>query len=111
MLNVQQIKNEVLDSIIQEVATILSEKLLPITHIENSTAFSELSLTSLDLAELISNLEARYEVDPFEELVAITSIVTIEDLASAYALSLSGNTEDSHDLLSDELKAIKNQVR
>ncbi|MBD1559799.1 hypothetical protein HC752_22945 [Vibrio sp. S9_S30] len=111
MLDTQQVKNEVLDSIIQEVATILSEKSLPITQLESATAFSELSLTSLDLAELISNLEARYEVDPFEELVAITSVVTIDDLAAAYALGLSGQPEGTHDALSEELKAIKNQTR
>ncbi|MDP4535565.1 phosphopantetheine-binding protein [Alkalimonas collagenimarina] len=111
MLDAQQIKNAILDSIIQEVATVLSEKSLPITDLQSATAFSELSLTSLDLAELISNLEARYEVDPFEELVAITSVVTFDDLAAAYTLSLSGQSKQPHDALSEELKAIKNQTR
>jgi acyl carrier protein len=43
-----------------------------------------LGLTSLDLAFLVSDLEAELGVDPFAEIVSITSIRTVDDLADAY---------------------------
>lgn len=43
-----------------------------------------LGLTSLDLAFLVSDLEAELGVDPFAELVSITSVRTVDDLVGAY---------------------------
>lgn len=108
MLDVDQVKAEVLDRVIQEIATILDEKSLSAAGVTGVTPFSEISLASLDLAELVSTLEAHYDVDPFEEMVAITSIVTVGDLATAYSNCLSGKVED--DGLTEELRAIKNRV-
>ena len=108
MLDVDQVRAEVLDRVIQEISEILGEKSLSVVGVTHSTPFSEISLTSLDLAELVSGLEAHYNVDPFEEMVAITSIVTVGDLASAYSRCLLGEAED--DTLADELRAIKDKV-
>jgi acyl carrier protein len=108
MLDVDQVKAEVLDRVIQEIGIILDEKSLTAVGVTESTPFSEISLTSLDLAELVSSVEAHYNVDPFEEMVAITSVVTVGDFASAYSKCLSGEVED--DNLSEELRAIKNKV-
>lgn len=110
MLNIDQIKNEVLNRIIQEVAIILEEKSIEPVEIKGDTPLSNISLSSLDLAELVSNLEAEYEVDPFEERVAITSIITAGDLASAYSLCLTNVGGEEHDELAEELKAIKNNI-
>jgi acyl carrier protein len=46
-----------------------------------------LGLTSLDLAFLVSDLEAELGVDPFAELVSITSVRTVDDLTDAYRLA------------------------
>jgi len=45
----------------------------------------DLGLRSLDLARIIAKLEMKLGVDPFAELVAVTSIRTPGDLAAAYA--------------------------
>jgi acyl carrier protein len=43
-----------------------------------------LGLSSLDLAFLVSDLEAELGVDPFAKLVSITSIRLVDDLVHAY---------------------------
>jgi acyl carrier protein len=45
----------------------------------------DLGLRSLDLARIIAKLEMKLSVDPFAELVAVTSIRTPGDLCAAYA--------------------------
>ena len=44
----------------------------------------DLGLRSLDLARIVAKLEMKLDVDPFAELVAITSIRTAGDLCVAY---------------------------
>ena len=43
-----------------------------------------LGLTSLDLALLVAELEAKLKVDPFAKLVSITSVRSVGDLVRAY---------------------------
>jgi acyl carrier protein len=43
-----------------------------------------LGLRSLDLAELVFELETAFGADPFEKLVPITSVRTVDDLVGAY---------------------------
>lgn len=43
-----------------------------------------LGLRSLDLAELVFELESTIGADPFEQLVPITSVRTVDDLVGAY---------------------------
>lgn len=50
----------------------------------------ELGLKSLDLAELVAGLEMELAIDPFAELVAITSVRTVADLCDAYRRGLAG---------------------
>ena len=49
----------------------------------------DLGLRSLDLARIIAKLEMKLAVDPFAELVAVTSIRTPGDLIAAYEKCLS----------------------
>lgn len=44
----------------------------------------DLGLKSLDVAQVVAVLEDRLEMDPFSELVAITSVETVGDLTAAY---------------------------
>jgi acyl carrier protein len=46
-----------------------------------------LGLTSLDLAFLVSDLEAELGVDPFAKLVSITSVRSVDDLVRAYRVA------------------------
>ena len=50
----------------------------------------ELGLKSLDLAQLVASLEMELAIDPFAELVAITSVRTVADLYDAYRRCLAG---------------------
>lgn len=45
---------------------------------------AELGLTSMAFAELVSELEQLLDVDPFDEELSITDIVTVGDLIAAY---------------------------
>jgi acyl carrier protein len=54
----------------------------------------DLGLRSLDLARIVAKLEIKLGVDPFAELVAVTSIRTAGDLCAAYAKCFSAG-EDS----------------
>jgi acyl carrier protein len=62
-----------------------------------------LGLTSLDLALIVSELEAELGVDPFAERVAITSVRTVGDLIRVYHEALSSNGPAA--VPSDELSA------
>ncbi|MBU4272307.1 MAG: acyl carrier protein [Planctomycetes bacterium] len=53
----------------------------------------DLGLRSLDLARIIAKLEMKLDVDPFAELVAVTSIRTPGDLSAAYAKCFSTDEE------------------
>ncbi|MEU9361864.1 phosphopantetheine-binding protein [Streptomyces sp. NPDC048301] len=48
----------------------------------------ELGLNSLMLAQLLIELEAELEVDPFEEQFSITDMRTVQDLVDAYDQAL-----------------------
>jgi acyl carrier protein len=50
----------------------------------------DLGLKSLDLAQIVALLERHTGVDPFAELVAITSVRTVADLCGAYRRCLAG---------------------
>ena len=51
----------------------------------DQTLVDDLGLRSLDLARIIAKLELKLGVDPFAEMVAVTSIRTVGDLCAAYA--------------------------
>ncbi|KFF43085.1 MULTISPECIES: acyl carrier protein [Pseudomonas] len=84
MLN-HQVMDQVFDQVEHQIAQVLGAKGGPLVAVEIDSRFSDLGLSSLDLATLISNLEAVYGTDPFADAVAITSIVTVADLCRAYA--------------------------
>ncbi|MFG2429643.1 phosphopantetheine-binding protein [Streptomyces sp. NPDC048590] len=51
-------------------------------------ALMELGLNSLMLAQLLIELEAELDVDPFEEQFSITDMRTVQDLVDAYDQAL-----------------------
>jgi acyl carrier protein len=55
-----------------------------------ATLNGDLGLASLDLAQLVALLEVDLQADPFAELVAITSVRTVEDLCAAYERARAG---------------------
>jgi acyl carrier protein len=66
--------------------TIVREKSPDVAEIlPNQSLVEDLGLRSLDLARIIAKLEMKLGVDPFAELVSITSIRTAGDLVAAYA--------------------------
>jgi len=55
---------------------------------DDATLVGEMGLESLELARVVAFLDARLGVEPFAELVAITDIHTVGDLAGAYERAL-----------------------
>jgi acyl carrier protein len=62
-----------------------------------ATLAGDLALASLDLAQLVALLEGDLKVDPFAELVPITSVRTVGDLCRAYERALAGETPAAED--------------
>jgi acyl carrier protein len=58
-----------------------------------------LALSSLDLAFLVSDLEAELGVDPFAKLVSITSVRSVDDLVHAYQQAFFPEPEKADDAL------------
>jgi acyl carrier protein len=56
-----------------------------------------LGLSSLDLAFLVSDLEAELGVDPFAKLVSITSVRAVDDLVHAYQQAFFPGLETADD--------------
>lgn len=81
-------KAEIQNKVTEIVARVAREKSLPAVELSAGTRIiQDVGLKSLDMARIIALLEADYPYDPFSELVSITSIRTIADLAGAYALA------------------------
>jgi putative hemolysin/acyl carrier protein len=73
------------DIICEEMISILEDKDSDIKEFKDDDGiFDELNFSSLDLAQLISILETRLQIDPFEELVPLTRIRSVKDLIQAY---------------------------
>jgi acyl carrier protein len=67
------------------VAKLMAERGLPTREIEDHDALdATLGLRSLDLAQLVFELEMTFGSDPFEKLVPVTSVRTVGDLIGAY---------------------------
>jgi acyl carrier protein len=72
--------------VLDVVAGVAREKSAAVSAVEaDQTLVDDLGLRSLDLARIIAKLELKLGVDPFAEMVAVTSIRTVGDLCAAYA--------------------------
>ncbi|UTH76453.1 acyl carrier protein [Chromobacterium sp. IIBBL 290-4] len=100
--------NDIWAVVERELTTILRNNGSTPNELEPDTRLGEIGISSLDLAELISNLEDAFGVDPFAAKVPITSIVTIDQLCAAYA-SLLDSTTAPGDMLDAELRALRAQ--
>ena len=69
---------------------------------DDQTLVEDLGLRSLDLARIIAKLEMKLGVDPFAELVSVTSIRTVGDLCAAYAKCFGDDVEDEEEEPQDE---------
>jgi len=70
------------------IRAILAERGEAVPHLSGSDKLNAtLGLTSLDLAFLVSDLEAELGVDPFAKLVSITSVRSVDDLVDAYRMA------------------------
>jgi acyl carrier protein len=72
--------------VLDVVGGVAREKSAAIESLEaDQTLVDDLGLRSLDLARIIAKLELKLGVDPFAEMVAVTSIRTVGDLCAAYS--------------------------
>jgi acyl carrier protein len=70
------------------VRAVLAERVGEVGRLSGTDKLNAtLGLTSLDLAFLVAELEAELGVDPFAQLVSITSIRSLGDLVQAYHLA------------------------
>lgn len=100
--------SEIRKAVRDQVALILEEKELPARDIKSEDLLNvDLGLTSLDLAILVTTLEIQLRADPFQELVAITSVRTIGDLEDAYLQFFSKTGDGVQD---DELAKVRRQA-
>ncbi len=90
---------EDLETIVQQIVLDIAQLANPaVDKIANADALTgELGLESLDLAQIVATLEAQTGLDPFAELVAVTSVRTVGDLVTAYRRARDGEkpTEDA----------------
>ncbi len=74
------------ETIMKVVGNVVREKSPDIGPIRpDQMLVDDLGLRSLDLARIIAKLEMKLGVDPFADLVSVTSIRTPGDLCAAYA--------------------------
>jgi acyl carrier protein len=99
-------RQAVLDRVIAELSAVRARRHDDGLTLTEGMRLSDLGIGSLDLAEVISNLEAAFDVDPFAERVAITSITDVASLCDAYAGCLADAPAEADDL-DRELRAIR----
>lgn len=66
------------------VRRLLAEQGVAVDVISLDSKIGELGMSSLTFAELVSELEQLYELDPFDGELSITDIVSVGDLVAAY---------------------------
>jgi acyl carrier protein len=92
MLNKAVFIDDIENIVHDEILTMLNENNIEFGVISNDVKLnSELGVTSLDLARLVSVLDDRLGVDPFIELISITSVRTIGDLVDAYQRAIANS--------------------
>ena len=80
--------------VLDVVGGVAREKSASIESVQaEQTLVDDLGLRSLDLARIIAKLELKLDVDPFAEMVAVTSIRTVGDLCAAYVRCFEDDTE------------------
>jgi acyl carrier protein len=78
-------RNQVAELVRDEIRQLLEERAEPVVSLaDTANLAADLGLSSLDLAQLVAQLEQRVGEDPFAELVPITSVRTVGDLVDAY---------------------------
>jgi acyl carrier protein len=96
MLNQVMSREQIERVLREEIAQILEEKgaahARAVADIARELRLGpDLSLTSLDLAQLVAVIEGRLKADPFQELVPITSVRSVGDLCDAYERFYAGD--------------------
>jgi acyl carrier protein len=76
----------------------------------SQTLTGDLGLRSLDLAQIVATLEVQLGVDPFAELVAITSVRTVGDLVNAYRLAQEGGSAPAPDFQASRDRAARRRA-
>ncbi|MDE9482407.1 acyl carrier protein [Xenorhabdus bovienii] len=81
--------------IAEKTSEILRRKQGEVMAPEPDSRLSDIGLSSLDLAELVAELEMQLGVDPFAEAYAITDISTLHELCEAYLHTLHQHDAES----------------
>ncbi len=85
MLDSKLSVNEIESAIHEVIFHIIEQKGETVAKLDNASSLAnDLGFESLDLAQLVSMLEMRVDIDPFSRDIAITSIRTVGDLRNAY---------------------------
>lgn len=104
MLNSGADSTKVRSVIIEEVRDVLSGHGHAVESIDDDSKLNaNLGMTSLNLATLVAQLEQKLGIDPFAEMVSITSVRTIGDLVGAYVSCLNGETGNDHSSQLDQV--------
>ncbi len=85
MLNQRFERHEIEGLVHSAVRKIMSQHGLPIVELRDDDKLNAtLGLSSLDLAQMVFDLELTFGADPFRTLVPITSVQTVGQLVEAY---------------------------
>lgn len=102
--------NNLKQIIYSTVRKVVEEESIEVGEIhEDDALVDNLGLRSMDLARILAILELKLNVNPFAELVSITSIRTVGDLCAAYAKCFA--EDQSSENQSSEDQAPKQQPR
>ena len=88
MLEIATSREGIAQQVVAAIAAVMSQRGLDTAGIAPEAKLSDtLGLKSMDLAQIVLNLEDDLETDPFQT-IPITSIRTVGDLINAYSASL-----------------------
>ena len=94
------------------VQSVVSEEGIDVSEIHDHDALGDdLGLKSIDIARIIAMLELQLAVDPFAELVPITSVRTVGDLWAAYAKCFSQESGTQESRSQEAQESLKPQTR
>lgn len=103
-------RDQIRKAIHAQILRVLDEQGKPAVALDDDTKLtSDIGLTSMQLAQIVLDLETEMGGDPFESLVPVTSVRTVGDMVKAYEKLFAA--EDDDDAGDDALLAAQNRAQ
>lgn len=116
MLTTRPTSKQIEEAVYAQLRQVLEEGNNPNVEFDNDSRLNgDMGLSSMQLAQVVLDLENVFDCDPFAEMVSVTSVRTVGDLVKAYetwfTAQENGGAVEDDTLLAAQRRALQRQAR